>query len=235
MGAGHDILTGMEQLTTQQILDAGLDDWRKLAQALHARFLTGDFATGHRFVTAITEAAEEANHHPDVTLTSPAVDLKLISHDVSRVTRRDLDLARRISEIAREQGVAAEPSALTEIELALDTADLAAAAPFWAALLTGSPDAVDGDDVVDPSGRLPLLWFQHTDAHETPRQRFHVDLWVPHDLAEKRIAAAVAAGGRLVDDSEAPSFVVLADPEGNKACVCTCLDRQDAQDSSAPG
>lgn len=215
----------MEQLTNKQILDARLEDWRQLATALHARFRTGDFVTGLQFVTAVTEAAELANHHPDVTLTYPYVDLKLVSHDVSRVTRRDIDLARRISEIARERGIDAQPSAVTEIELALDTADVAALGPFWAALLTGSRESVDGDDVVDPSGRVPLLWFQHTDAHETPRQRFHIDLWVPHDQAEERIAAAVAAGGRVVDDGHAPSFVVLADPEGNKACVCTCLDR----------
>jgi 4a-hydroxytetrahydrobiopterin dehydratase len=72
---------------------------------------------------------------------------------------------------------------------------------------------------------VPLLWFQHTDAHETPRQRFHFDLWVPPDVADERIAAAVAAGGRVVDDQNTPSFVVLADPDGNRACVCTCLDR----------
>jgi len=215
----------MDKLTSKEILDAGLDDWRLLAQALHARFHTGDFVTGLAFVTAVTELAERAGHHPDVTLTYPFVDLKLVSHDVSRVTRRDLDLARRISEIAREQGVDADPGATSEIELALDTADLADVGPFWAALLTGSPDSLTGDDVVDPGGRVPLLWFQHTDAHATPRQRFHLDVWVPHDLAGERIAAAVAAGGRVVDDGNAPAFVVLADPEGNRACVCTCLDR----------
>jgi 4a-hydroxytetrahydrobiopterin dehydratase len=215
----------MEQLTNEQILDARLDDWRKLAQALHARFLTGDFVTGLEFVTAVTEAAERANHHPDVTLTYPFVDVKLISHDVSRITQRDLDLARRISEIAREKGIGTDPSVLSEVELALDTAALAAVGPFWAALLTGTLDSLTGDDVVDPSGRLPLLWFQHTDAHETPRQRFHIDLWVPHDVADERIAAAVAAGGRVVDDANAPSFVVLADPEGNRVCVCTFLGR----------
>lgn len=215
----------MEKLTTTQILDAGLDDWRKLAQALHARFLTGDFVRGLAFVTAVSDAAEQANHHPDVTLTYPYVDLSLISHDVGRLTQRDLDLARRISEIAREQGIAAAPGSVAELELALDSADSAAVGPFWAALLTGSPDALDGDDVVDPNGRVPLLWFQDTDPHETPRQRFHVDLWVPHDVADQRIAAAVAAGGRVVDDTNAPSFVVLADPEGNKACVCTILGR----------
>lgn len=215
----------METLTTQQILDAGLDDWRKLAQALHARFRTGDFITGLKFISAVAEAAEAANHHPDVTLTYPFVDLKLISHDVSLITQRDIDLARRISEIAREQGLRAQSSQLSELELALDTADLAAVGPFWAALLVGSPGSLHGDDVVDSSGRVPLLWFQHTEAHETPRQRFHLDLWVSHDVAEQRIAAAVAAGGRVVDDRQAPSFTVLADPEGNRACVCTCLDR----------
>ncbi|HET9859654.1 MAG TPA: VOC family protein [Nocardioidaceae bacterium] len=215
----------MDKLTTKQVLDAGLDDWRKLAQALHARFLTGDFVTGLRFVTAVSEAAERVNHHPDVTLTYPFVDVKLVSHDVEQVTQRDVDLARRITQIARDLGIAGEPGAVTEVELALDTADLASVGPFWSALLTGSTGSLSGNDVVDPAGRVPLLWFQDTDAHETPRQRFHVDLWVPHDDAEKRIAAAVAAGGRVVDDSNAPSFVVLADPEGNKACVCTCLDR----------
>jgi len=220
-----DILGGMEQLTGKQILDARLDDWRKLAQALHARFLTGDFVTGLTFVTAVAEAAETANHHPDVRLTYPLVDVTLFSHDVGGVTQRDIDLARRISEIAREQGVGVEPGAVTQLELALDTADLASVGPFWAAVLTGSSDSLIGDDVVDRTARVPLLWFQHTDAHETPRQRFHVDLWVAPEVAEERIAAAVAAGGRVVDDEKAPSFVVLADPEGNKVCVCTSLSR----------
>ncbi len=215
----------MAQLTTQQVLDAGLDDWRKLAQALHARFVTRDFATGLAFVTAVGEAAERANHHPDVTLTYGHVDVKLLSHDVSALTDRDVRLARRISEIARERGIRAQPTALAEVELALDTPDVAALGPFWAALLTGSADSVDGDDVADPHGRVPLLWFQHTEPHETPRQRFHLDVWVPPDHADERIAAAVAAGGRVVDDENAPSFVVLADPEGNRACVCTYLDR----------
>lgn len=215
----------MDSLTTEQILDARLTDWRKLAQALHARFLTGDFAAGLRFVTAVSDVAEEANHHPDLALTYPHVDVTLISHDVGGLTQRDVDLARRISEIAQAQGIDADPHAVSEIEVGLDTADVAAVGPFWAALLTGSPDALHGSAVIDPRGRLPLLWFQDTDAHRTPRQRFHLDLWLPHDIAEERIAAAVAAGGTVVDNDNAPSFVVLADPEGNRSCVCTCLDR----------
>ncbi|WP_323959186.1 4a-hydroxytetrahydrobiopterin dehydratase [Arthrobacter sp. JZ12] len=215
----------MDKLTSTQILEAGLDDWRQLAQGIHARYRTGSFNAGMRFLTAVSEAAETANHHPDVTLTYPYVDLKLISHDVGALTERDVKLARSISAIAQEQGLTAQPKALAEVELALDTAQVAAAGPFWAALLTGDADNVSGDDVTDPSGRVPLLWFQQTDAHETPRQRFHLDVWVPHDQAEARIAAAVAAGGTVVDDSRAPSFTVLVDGEGNRACVCTALDR----------
>jgi 4a-hydroxytetrahydrobiopterin dehydratase len=215
----------MDTLTSTQILEAGLDDWRQLAQGIHARFRTGSFTKGLRFLTAVTEAAEAANHHPDVTLTYPHVDLKLISHDVGALTSRDADLARTISSIAAEQGLKPQPGALAEVELALDTAVPAAAGPFWAALLTGDAGNVRGDDVVDPAGRVPLLWFQETDRHETPRQRFHLDVWVPHDVAGERIAAAVAAGGIVVDDSQAPSFTVLADGEGNRACVCTALER----------
>ena len=99
----------MATFTSAELLEAHLDDWRKLAQALHARYLTGTFVSGLAFVTAIAEAAEAANHHPDVTLTYRFVDVKLISHDVSHLTQRDIDLARRISEIARELGIAAEP------------------------------------------------------------------------------------------------------------------------------
>src|SRR5689334_20439034 len=116
----------MDALTNSELAQAGLADWRKLAQALHARFLTGDFATGLAFVTAVAEAAEAADHHPDVTLTYPYVDLALLSHDVGRLTRRDVDLARQISGIARDRGIRAQPRSVSQVELALDTADLAA-------------------------------------------------------------------------------------------------------------
>lgn len=216
----------MTALTVQQILDADLTDWRPVAGTLRARFLTKGFTTGVDLVTAVGEAAEAANHHPDVTLTWPFVDLTLVTHDEgNQVTELDVDLARQISALATERGISADPTAPTVLELALDTADKAAVGPFWAAVLTGDASNVDGDDIPDPGGLVPLLWLQGTDAHAEPRQRFHLDVWVPHDQAQTRIDAALAAGGRLVDDSQAPSFVVLADTEGNKACICTSLDR----------
>lgn len=88
--------------------DARLTDWRPTPDGIHARFLTGDFATGLELVNRIGAAAEEANHHPDLGLTYPHVDVALISHDVEAVTDRDLSLARRITDLATELGVKAE-------------------------------------------------------------------------------------------------------------------------------
>ena len=70
-----------------------------------------------------------------------------------------------------------------------------------------------------------MFWFQQTEPHEEPRQRFHLDLTVPPEIAQQRIDAALAAGGTLVSDDRAPAFTVLADAEGNKVCICTALGR----------
>ncbi len=113
---------------------SGLDDWRRLLTGIRARFRTGDFATGVALVDRIGAAADEANHHPDVSLTYPEVKVVLSSHDVGGITSRDIDLARRISGLAAEPGVAADPLKQTQLELGLDTAAEERLAPFYAAL-----------------------------------------------------------------------------------------------------
>jgi 4a-hydroxytetrahydrobiopterin dehydratase len=206
------------------VAEGGLDDWRMLFRALHARFRTGNFATGLELVARIGEAAEELDHHPDLDLRYPRLDVRLSSHDVGGVTDRDLELARRISGFAAELGVAADPSGVQVLELALDTPDFTRVKPFWRAVL-GLSDSRDEREIVDSSGTLPTLWFQDTDPHDEPRQRFHLDIRVPPEVASERIAAALAAGGLLVSDERAPAFTVLADSEGNKACVTTGAGR----------
>ena len=219
-----------EKLTGQQVLDADLTDWRLMVRSLNTRFATGDFATGLELAGRIGAAAEEMNHHPDLDLRYPHLDVRLTSHDSGGVTSRDVDLARRISAAAADLGVAASPGATSLWELALDTADHAAIKPFWRAILgyVDRPEA--GDEIDDPAGTWPALWFQVTEPHEEPRQRWHLDLWVPHDVAEQRVADAVAAGGTLVSDAQAPSYWVLADGDGNKACVCTWQSRDGSSD-----
>ncbi|MBO9522232.1 MAG: 4a-hydroxytetrahydrobiopterin dehydratase [Nocardioidaceae bacterium] len=210
-----------EKLTGQQIAEAGLTGWAHLADALQTRIKTKDFAAALQVVNAIGEAAEEMNHHPDLDLRWGRVDVLLTSHDTGGVTERDLRLAHRISDIAAAAGVSTDSASVSRVELGLDSPDASAVAPFWAAVLAGKQA---GDDVVDPYGAVPLVWFQKSGSEE-PRQRWHPDVWVEPAQVRPRIDAAVAAGGSLVSEEAAPRFWVLADPEGNKVCLCTTQGR----------
>ncbi|MBO0901828.1 4a-hydroxytetrahydrobiopterin dehydratase [Cellulomonas sp. zg-ZUI222] len=225
----------MDMLSGREIDQAQLVDWRKLAQGLHARYLVDDFGTGARFLAAVGEAGDAAGHHPTVAMSKGHVDLKLVSpdaiyrdgdteHVVEWVTQKDVDLARQITQIAAEHGLAPDPASVSVVELGLDAADSATIAPVWAALLTGLVDAQGhgspSDEVRDATGRVPNLWFGDADEQGGPRQRFHVEVYVPAEVLEQRIAAAVAAGGTVVDDSDAPSLTVVADQEGNTGAVC---------------
>jgi 4a-hydroxytetrahydrobiopterin dehydratase len=203
-----------------EVRDAGLTDWRYLVGVLHARFATGDFAAGVAFVGRIGAVADEADHHPDVDLTYPCVYVRLVSHDVGGITSRDLDLARQISRIAADFEIAATPEQTTALEIALDVPDAATVRDFWAAVLDYR--VTSDDEVTDPAGHRAALWFQGApDATGEAPQRFHYDVVVPPETAQRRVEAAVAAGGTLVTDRYAPAFWVLQDAHGNKVCVCT--------------
>ena len=214
-----------EALRPLQVAEEGLDDWRLLFRGLHECYRFRDFATGLRLVAAIGAVAEELDHHPDLDLRYGRLRIRLSSHDVRGVTARDVRLARRITELAAAEEVRVDPGCLQVLELALDTADSAGIKPFWRAVL-GLADSAHDEELVDPDGSLPTLWFQATEPHDEPRQRFHVDVRVPPEVAPGRVDAALAAGGRLVSDERAPTFWVLADAQGNKACVTTWQGRE---------
>ncbi|MFJ3514595.1 MULTISPECIES: VOC family protein [unclassified Streptomyces] len=91
---------------------------------------------------------------------------------------------------------------------------------------TGGGDGPE-DPLADPLGQGPALWFQRLDTSRMERNRIHLDVSVPHDEAHRRVAAAVAAGGRVVSAARAPAFWVLADLEGNEVCVSTWQGRDD--------
>ena len=213
-----------KRTSTQVSASEGLEDWRVLLRTLQASFKTGSMAKGLDFAGRIGAAADAANHHPDLTITYPRVHVLLTTHEAGAgLTVRDIDLARTISALAAELEIAAEPTAVTQLEIAIDALDIPAVKPFWEAVLGYKPKG--DDDCVDPYGRGPAFWFQQMDAPRPHRNRIHIDVTVPHDVAERRIAAALAAGGTLVSDDAAPAFWVLADPEGNEACICTWQGR----------
>lgn len=91
-------------------------------------------------------------------------------------------------------------------------------------MLTGNADAqgrgTPSDEIRDATGRVPNLWFGGFDEQDAPRQRFHVEVYVAPEVAEQRVAAAVAAGGTVVDGSNAPALTVIADQDGNRGVLC---------------
>jgi 4a-hydroxytetrahydrobiopterin dehydratase len=224
----------MDMLRSAQIADARLTDWRKLAQGLHARYLVDDFATAARFVAAVGEAGDPLGHHPRVVVGRGHVDLELVTadaiyrdddgteHVVEWVTQQDVDLARRITDVAAGLGLTPDPASVAEVELGLDTARSATVAPVWAALLTGDATSQGrgspGDEVRDATVRVPNLWFDDGDTSRP--QKLHVEVYVAPEVVAQRVAAAVAAGGTVVDDSEAPGLTVIADQDGNTGVVC---------------
>ena len=229
----------MDMLLGDKIAEADLTDWRKLAQGLHARYVVEDFGSAARFVAAVGEAGDALGHHPRVGIGRGHVDFELVTDDavyrdddgtqliVEWVTQQDVDLARRITEIAVDREIEADPSSVSEIELGLETASSATIAPVWAALMTGNAEdqgrGTPGDEIRDARGRLPNLWFTDPDENQLARQRFHVEVYVAPEVVERRVASAVAAGGTVVDDSDAPGLTVIADQDGNRGIICADL------------
>jgi 4a-hydroxytetrahydrobiopterin dehydratase len=213
-----------ETVTPQRFHEIG---WRVVRNDACAHFRTESFAAGVALVDAIGNLAEAANHHPDVDLRSDGVTLRL--HTTSQehfiwLTGADLELARQISEAAREMGVAHDPTAVQLIQVMIDAMVIPDVEPFWRAVLGYERTG----DLLDPHFQGPPFSFQQMDAPRPQRNRIHIDVFVPHDQAETRVAAAIAAGGHIVNDENAPEYWTLADAEGNEVDVASWPDRDQA-------
>ena len=205
-------------------------DWRYALGRVEASYRCGTFEGATALASAIAAAAERAGHHPDLDVRYPHwLHVALTTHAVDAVTDLDVELAAEISAVAAGAGAVSEPRAIQALEIAIDAIDVEAVRPFWRAILDydDAPARPDGRIVaiVDRRRIGPAFWFQQMDRPREQRNRIHIDVTVPHDVAEARIAEALAAGGTLVSDRSARAFWILADPEGNEACICTWQDR----------
>jgi 4a-hydroxytetrahydrobiopterin dehydratase len=200
-----------------------LGDWRYVLNSIRADFRTGSFTAAAALATEIAELADVADHHPDIDIRYPdRVRVVLTTHAVGGVSTLDAEVARLVSETARRADATAEATAGQALEIAIDTMDADRIRPFWQAVLGYREE--DGV-LVDPLRVGPPVWFQEMDEPRTERNRFHLDVNVAHDIADERVAAALAAGGTMVSDEHARSWWVLADADGNEACICTWQDR----------
>jgi 4a-hydroxytetrahydrobiopterin dehydratase len=219
--------------------------WRLLLGTLSASVPVGSLARAVEIAAAAVAACgPHADGHLRVDLRPDRVELNLQNRATCAMTGRDVELAGTITsaldglgaELAPPVSSGAQPRPAEMLELCIDALDIPAIRPFWKAVL-GFADEPGGDGptdpITDPAGQLPVIWFQQMDAPRPQRNRIHFDIAVAHDEAEPRIAAALAAGGRLLSDAEARAFWVLADVEGNEVCVCTWQDRDERDEARA--
>jgi len=206
----------------------GVEDWRVLGDGACAYFRTGSFAAGARLVQAISELSDVDDHHPDIDVRHDGVTVRLITFtdDYGGMTRRDAELARQISAAARALGFAADPSAVQSLLVIPGATARDEVIPFWRAVLGYEPRRdSSAEDLVDPRGRGVPFWFEQMAEPRPGGGAIHVAVWVPYEQAEARIAAALAAGGRMVRDEFAPSWWTLADAAGNEADIATTKGR----------
>ncbi|MDR7274845.1 VOC family protein [Catenuloplanes atrovinosus] len=211
-------------LTRQHASDA-VDHlgWRYVLGSVRTAVRTRDLAEAAALVTRLA-AVDGATGHLHADLRADRVLLMLSTWPAAGLTPGDLTLAAALTAEIDAAGLVPDASAapVTQaLEIAIDTLDADSIRPFWRAVLDYEGD----DDLRDPRGQGPAVWFQRMDAPRPQRNRIHLDVTVPHEAAAARIAATLAAGGTLLSDAEAPAFWVLADPEGNEACVCTWQGR----------
>jgi len=230
-------LAAGRKLSRQEASDAVTDlGWRYILGVLRTCVRVGSLAQAVGVAGRVVAAAgRDADECLWLDVRRDRLVLTLQSLANTQVTAREVELARQISAAVTGLGLATDagvggrvPRSAQVLEIAIDALDIASVRPFWKAVMgyDDEPGAAGPEDALaDPVGQGPAIWFQQMDAPRPQRNRIHFDVSVPHDEAQSRIQAALAAGGTLVSDAEAPAFWVLADPEGNEACVTTWQGR----------
>ena len=198
----------------------GVDDWVILHGGPTAVFMVGSLQEAARLAAAVTDVP---GLEPRTLLTCASDRLTVkLTREMWGTEARHVEVARVISELARQHGAVADPSAVQEVQLAVAAKPESIDLGFWRAVLGYAP--MHDDNGIDPLGQGSTVWMQDLDPQKPLRHAMHVDVSVARDHAEARLQAAVAAGGRVVDDSSAPGAWILADRSGNKVCSAAWPD-----------
>jgi 4a-hydroxytetrahydrobiopterin dehydratase len=227
-----DSASAADQLTLQEISEAITGHgWRLVLGVARTAVRTSSLAQAAAVAERIAAAGLGGDGGLTAEVRADRVILTIRSPTGRRLTRRELAEVAPVTQLVRELGLATDPGvggsaprSVQVLEIAIDAMNIAAIRPFWMAVLGYADEPGDAGPeggLADPDGQGPTIWFQQMDQPRPQRNRIHFDVSVPHDEAARRIEATLAAGGRLLYDAEAPAFWVLADPEGNEACVTT--------------
>ncbi|WP_107766018.1 VOC family protein [Nocardioides terrigena] len=205
----------------------GVDDWVVLHGGPTAVFRVGSLQEAARLAPSLANVSG-LDPRTVLSLASDRVTVKL-TREMWGTEAKHVDVARAISALARESGATADRRAVHEVQVAIAAKPEAIDLGFWRAVLGYA--SLHDDNCLDPLGQGSTVWMQDLDPDKPLRHAMHVDVSVAREEADARIAAAVAAGGRVVDDSDAPGAWILADPSGNKVCVAAWPDGAPMRDS----
>jgi 4a-hydroxytetrahydrobiopterin dehydratase len=200
----------------------GVADWVVLHGGAAAVFRTGSFVDAARLASAVAEVPGLGDTNAVLTVSGTNLSVRL-TRDMWNLSASYAELARAISGVAAAQGAVADRSAAQEVQLAVAAKPDDLDVGFWRAVLGYLEWAPDNG--IDPLGHGSTVWMQDLDPDKPLRHAMHVDVSVAHEEGERRLAAALAAGGRIVDESNAPVSWILADRAGNKVCIATWPDR----------
>lgn len=198
----------------------GVDDWAVLHGGATAVFRVRSMRDAAALAEALVDVLED---EPGVLLTFGSDRLTVrLTRDLWQLDERHVDLARAVSAVARAHDAIADRDSLQEVQLAIAAKPDEIDVGFWRAVLGYETTAEDS--AVDRLGHGSTVWMQYLDQEKPLRHAMHVDVSVPQDHVQDRLEAALAAGGRIVDDSEAPRWWTLSDRAGNRVCIAAWPD-----------
>jgi len=200
---------------------SGIEEWAVLHGGPTAVYRTASLADAAALAQAIAAVPGLDGTHAQINLLSDRVTVRL-TREVWKIEESHVERARAISAVARAKGAVADRAAIQEVQVAISAKPDAIDLDFWRAVLGYAP--MQGDNAVDPLGNSSTVWMQELNAEKPLRHAMHIDVSVPREQAAARLAAAVAAGGVIVDDSHAPASWILADRSGNKVCIAAWPD-----------